>query len=124
MADPKKPDFEAEEPPLVTPEASLAADDPTAVWDAESLREAGLEVDVEVSEPPSAPATQGSGSGLPSIVAEDAAPAEPCPPQAAPLPQAAARAAPGPRKEMGWGATLALAVSLGAAVYLVVRYLR
>ena len=43
MADEKKPDSELEEPPLVTPEASLAADDPTAVWDADSLREAGLE---------------------------------------------------------------------------------
>jgi hypothetical protein len=99
--------------------ASHAADEPTAVWDANTLREAGLgdlikkpETD---SDPPSAPATPGARNQGPSIMVDEAA--------------AGAKAVRGPSMrddngELGWGATLGLAAGLGAAVYLLIRFLK
>jgi hypothetical protein len=99
--------------------ASHAADEPTAVWDANTLREAGLgdlikkpETD---SDPPSAPATPAmKGQQGPSILVDEA--------------QAGAKAQRGSSREdngeLGWGATLGLAAGLGAAVYLLIRFLK
>lgn len=94
--------------------ASHAADEPTAVWDANTLREAGLGdlIKKPDSEPPP-PATPAIRGQAPSILVDEAA--------------AGAKAQQGPRDddgELGWGATLGLAAGLGAAVYLLIRFLK
>ena len=99
--------------------ASHAADEPTAVWDANTLREAGLGDLIKKpehdSDPPLAPATPAmKGQQGPSIMVDEA--------------QAGAKAQRGPNRddngELGWGATLGLAAGLGAAVYLLIRFLK
>lgn len=118
-----------------------AADDPTAVWDADTLRAAGLEdvLDRPETDPPPAattPATKGRDSG-PSMVAEGAVRAPDQPkrerPDATPRePHQVPRPTPKPPSrtvapssgELGWGATIALAVGLAVAVYFLVRFLR
>ena len=102
---------------------SHAADEPTAVWDVNALREAGLAElikkpgDDDDSEPPPAATPAMRGNQGPSIVVDEAA--------------AGARARPGPNMksadatgELGWAATLGLAAGLGAAVYLLIRFLK
>jgi hypothetical protein len=102
-----------------------AADDPTAVWDVETLRKAGLD-ELSKLEPTATPAvTAAVKSTGPSIVIDvqvDDAPA----PAAANAPQAAGvkTPAPPPRKEMGWATTVGLAAGLGAVVYAIIRLLR
>jgi hypothetical protein len=104
--------------------SSHAADEPTAVWDVNALREAGLgdlikQPGHEDSDPPPAATPAMRGSQGPSIVVDEAA--------------AGARARPGPNMkpdgtaasgELGWVATLGLAAGLGAAVYLLIRFLK
>lgn len=92
-----------------------AADEPTAVWDAEMLRQAGLGDLSQVPEPkeppPATPAA--AAETAPSIVIEPSA--------QAPKPQ------PAPAKglaQLSWTATLALAAGLGSLVYLAIRFLR
>ena len=141
QADP--PDSDGDDLP---DEERHAADDPTAVWDAESLRAAGLE-DVlakpETDPPPAAtaPQTKGQESG-PSIVAEgaveaapgsgpkpasrdraDATPREPHRVER-PTPRPPARTEAPQASELSWGATIALAVGLAAIVYFAVRFLK
>jgi hypothetical protein len=93
---------------------SHAADEPTAVWDANTLREAGLGdlIKKPDSEPPP-PATPAIRGQAPSILVDEAA--------------AGAKAQKGASDddgELGWGATLGLAAGLGAAVYLLIRFLK
>ena len=104
--------------------SSHAADEPTAVWDVNALREAGLgelikKPGQEDSDPPPAATPAMRGNQGPSIVVDEAA--------------AGARAQPGPNVkggsaaasgELGWAATLGLAAGLGAAVYLLIRFLK
>ena len=102
--------------------SSHAADEPTAVWDVNALREAGLgelikQPGQEDSDPPPAATPAMRGNQGPSIVVDEAA--------------AGARARPGPNMksttasgELGWAATLGLAAGLGAAVYLLIRFLK
>jgi hypothetical protein len=107
--------------------SSHAADEPTAVWDVNALREAGLAELIKKpgsddSDPPP-PATPGVRSAQgPSIVVDEAAAgarARPGPPSAA-LKQGGAAAS----GELGWVATLGLAAGLGAAVYALIRFLK
>ena len=98
-------------------DTSHAADEPTAVWDANTLREAGLGDLIKKPDseppPPATPAVRGNQG--PSIFVDEA--------------QAGAKAQRGPNSredngELGWGATLGLAAGLGAAVYLLIRFLK
>ncbi len=94
-----------------------AADDPTAVWDAEALRKAGLdELGPLPEQVETAPATASSSAvrTAPSIVVD-------------PKATGAHRAAPqkaNPSKELSWPATLGLAIALGGLVYALIRFLR
>lgn len=104
---------------------SHAADEPTAVWDESALRAAGLTdlLNKRKSEPPPPPATPATALDRPSIeVSEEMARAlarAPEPPrEAEPAASVPARA------ELGWGATLALAVVLGGLVYALIRYVK
>jgi hypothetical protein len=103
-----------------------AADDPTAVWDAEALRKAGLDELTKLPEASATPAvTPAATSSGPSIVVEPqaAAPA----PAPAPTPDSSNRntpAPPAPATSMGWATTVALAALLGAIVYGLIRLLR
>lgn len=106
-----------DEPPMVTSEASLAADDPTAIWDEEALRKAGLGQVLE-HEADSAPATPGEKGPTPSMITDVL---EETPPGGTRGIQVPRRQAP---QEMSWAATLALALALGAVVYAVIRFLR
>jgi hypothetical protein len=96
---------------------SHAADEPTAVWDAKSLREAGLGdlINKPDSEPPppATPATKGEKQG-PSIVVDQVA--------AGAKAQQVTSGSGG--SELGWLSTLALAVGLGGAVYALIRLLK
>jgi hypothetical protein len=102
---------------------SHAADEPTAVWDENALRAAGLTdlLGKRDSEPPPAPATPSTAPPRPSIELNDemalaaGAPVEPAvfePADAA------------PSDGMGWPATLGLAVVLGAIVYALIRFVK
>jgi hypothetical protein len=100
-------------------ESSHAADEPTAVWDMETLRKAGLSELVEKPESiPPGPATPSDGMLRPSIIVEEK-PQE----KAAVIPQHAPRA-PEPDKRLGWLSLVGIAVVLGAGVYFLMRYLR
>jgi len=102
---------------MVTSEASLAADDPTAIWDEEALRKAGLGAVLENLED-SAPATPGEKGPAPSMITDvlDDTPAGGS--RGVPVQK------PQPPKEMSWAATISLALALGAVVYLAIRFLR
>ncbi len=101
----------------VDDDMSHAADEPTAVWDANTLREAGLGdlIKKPTSEPPPPATPAARGNQGPSIVVDEAA--------AGAKAQVASHGhdADG---ELGWGATLGLAAGLGAAVYLLIRFLK
>lgn len=110
---------------------SHAADEPTAVWDESALRAAGLTdlLNKRKSEPPPPPATKSTAPQRPSIeVSEEMAraaaglpavePVEPPPPPVMePAPEQ-------PSGGLGWGATLGLAVVLGAIVYVLIRFIK
>lgn len=100
--------------------SNLAADEPTAVWDANTLREAGLGDLIKKPDstpPPAATAPDRAGATAPSMVVD--AKAAGAPVQHVAAPKAAANSG-----ELGWGSTVALAAGLGAAVYLAIRFLR
>lgn len=94
-----------------------AADDPTAVWDAEALRKAGLdELGPLPEQVETAPATQASSAvrTAPSMVVDPKATgahAIPAQPRAG-------------SKELSWPATVGLALGLGGVVYALIRFLR
>jgi hypothetical protein len=101
---------------------SHAADEPTAVWDESALRAAGLTdlLSKRKSDPPPPPATKSVVPGGPSIeVSREMALPEP-EPEPAPVVMEPAAATGG----LGWGATLALAIVLGAIVYGLIRYVK
>lgn len=100
-------------------ESSHAADEPTAVWDIETLRKAGLSELVEKPESiPPGPATPADGMARPSVIVEEKAPE-----RAAVIPQHTPRP-PEPAKSLGWPSLVGIAVVLGAAVYFLTRFLR
>lgn len=108
---------------------SHAADEPTAVWDEHALRAAGLTdlLSKRPSDPPPAPATPAARQGDDpsivvdqSIVANQAQSANDPGTRQFPRPEAAVPAS----GTLGWGATLAIAVALGAVVYLLIRFLK
>jgi hypothetical protein len=111
-------------------ETSHAADEPTAVWDIEALRKAGLSEVIDAPETPaSAPATPAVGMevGRPSMIVEQE-PTRPSAPRPAPAPAPAAprraairRAA---QSDVGWVGLLTMAALLGAIAYVVMRLLR
>jgi hypothetical protein len=110
---------------------SHAADEPTAVWDESALRAAGLTdlLNKRKSDPPPPPATKSTVPDRPSIeVSEDVARAAAAELAASrvtnPEPMPAAEPAPAPQGGLGWGATLGLAVVLGAIVYVLIRLLK
>jgi hypothetical protein len=107
---------------------SHAADEPTAVWDESALRAAGLTdlLKKRGSEPPPPPATPAREvQSDPSIVIEQdlAAPAV-APDEPAEAAPAAAPAAVPASGGLGWGATVAIAVAVGAIVYLLIRLVK
>src|SRR5262245_34794508 len=81
-----------------------AADEPTAVWDSEALRQAGLDDLGPLPEPNvTPPATPALTATAPSIMVD---------PRATGSHHAAHQGA-AKRKELSWGATVGLAVGLG-----------
>jgi hypothetical protein len=99
-------------------ENSSAADEPTAVWDAEALRAAGLD-DLGPLPDPSVPppATPASATATaPSIVVDRRATGE--------FGVAKPDAAVEPKKELSWAATMGIALGLGAIVYALIRIFR
>jgi len=100
-------------------ESSHAADEPTAVWDIETLRKAGLSELVGKPESiPPGPATSAVGTARPTMIVEEK-PLE----KAAVIPQHGPRA-PEPAKGLGWPSLVGIAVILGAGVYFLMRFLR
>ncbi len=97
--------------------SASAADDPTAVWDAEALRQAGLgdlgPLPEHVETAPATPASPAVQTA-PSIVVDPRATGSH---NAAPQKASAG-------KELSWPATLGLAVALGGLVYALIRFLR
>lgn len=118
------------------PESTHAADEPTAVWDMEALRRAGLsEIAQLPEEPETGPATPADGmaSRRASIIVEGdkgpevegvaPAPETPLPPVAPPL----ARPAPqhgSANQGLSWVTLIALAALFGAIAYAAIRFLR
>ena len=105
-----------------------AAESPTAVWDEDALRAAGLEVP-EGDEEESAPATAPDMAALPSATVEVAVDlheeaegtgSEPRETDPRPVTHAPRPEPPG----LSWPATLAIAAALGVVVYFLVRMLR
>ena len=98
---------------------SHAADEPTAVWDEQSLRAAGLSdlLGPRPSEPPPPPATPATIPSDPSIMVDRQLSGEPPRPDGSP-------ASPATEGSFGWPATLAIAVVLGAIVYVLIRLAR
>jgi hypothetical protein len=98
-----------------------AADEPTAVWDAELLRQAGL-ADLgplpEHSVPPPATPASAAVQTAPSIVVDPRATGS----HVVGSPRPAGNGSPS--KELSWRATLALAIGLGAVVYALIRLFR
>jgi hypothetical protein len=88
-----------------------AADEPTAMWDGDSLQELGLDGLHE----PKPPATAGTGAG--GSVQIDLGPAG----SSSQAPSPAKSGMSGP---MGWAVTLLAAGVLGTAVFFLVRLLR
>jgi hypothetical protein len=120
-----------------TSESSHAADEPTAVWDMEALRKAGLGELVNLPETgDTAPATPAEGMqqrasiivdepGAPAAAAAPAsgdASAEVTPPAKQP-PRALPAADPSP-SDSSWWRLVAMALALGVAAYLALRFLR
>jgi hypothetical protein len=115
------PDFDE------TGESSHAADEPTAVWDMEALRKAGLGDLANLPEgPDAAPATpaEGMAQQRPSMIVDEktGAPVNatgPNKPSAADPLVAQKEQASG-----GWWGLIAMAALLAAAAYLAIRLLR
>jgi hypothetical protein len=110
-------------------ESTHAADEPTAVWDVETLRKAGLSdlVEKPESEPPGPATPADEAVKRPSIIVEekpsDKAAEDKPSDKAAVIPQHAPRAAE-PPKGLGWPSLVGLAVLLGASAYFLLRFLR
>lgn len=101
------------------------ADDPTAVWDAEALRAAGLDDFTKLPEPTVRPAvTPAMQASGPSIVVDNAAGAPAAAPQLGGPSKTPVPVPAEPRKEMSWATTVGLAAALGAVVYVIIRFLR
>ena len=99
---------------------SHAADEPTAVWDENALRAAGLtdllkRQDAEPAAPPATRSEAPPGAESSIVVDEGVAPE---------LPQVILADPGEPARGLGWFATLAIAIVLGGAVYLLIRMLR
>ena len=106
-----------------TGESSHAADEPTAVWDMETLRKAGLGDLANLPESPdAAPATPADGMARPSMIVDEAAKAA----AAAPVTGAnkPVHAAPQPAQGSSWWGLVIMALALGAAAYFAIRALR
>lgn len=84
---------------------TFAADEPTAMWDEESLQDLALDAPAEQQQ--SGAATRGQGGGGPSVQVEL---------------QSAGTS--GPSKGLSWGITIFLALGLGAGVYFLIRFLK
>jgi hypothetical protein len=128
---------------------SCAADEPTAIWDAEALRAAGLDAILSqpLSEPPKAPATApiarvepsmvvddgaldaaGLASGLPSMEAGRITPsagqgADSTGPQRVPAVMRVGNDSV-PARRYGWPTAIGAGVAFFAVVYAAIRYLR
>ncbi len=116
MADEKRPETEQDDDSQMH-----AADEPTAVWDANTLRDAGLGDLLrrpESEPPPAQTSPKKFGNQDPSIVVDAAAAGA----KAEVVRRAARRRSNS--GELGWAATVGLAAGLGAAVYLLIRFLR
>lgn len=101
-------------------ESSHAADEPTAVWDMEALRKAGLSEVFDAETPATAPATPAVGMELerPSMIVEQ----QPAPGSPRDARRVALRKAA--NKDVGWAGLITLAAVLGAIAYVVMRLLR
>jgi hypothetical protein len=116
-------------------ESSHAADEPTAVWDMEALRKAGLGELANLPEAPeSVPATPAEGmqQQRPSIIVNEAGNPAPGGP-AAPAGGAASQAKQPPRvlpaadatpSSGSWWSLVGMALVLGVVAYLAIRLLR
>lgn len=116
-------------------DATHAADEPTAVWDFEALRKAGLsEIAQLPDQPATGPATPADGIAQrrASIIvdAENTPPVEGAPPvpntPQPPVAPSLARPAPhlGDAQGMSWISLVALAMLFGALAYAAIRFLR
>jgi hypothetical protein len=106
-------------------ETSHAADEPTAVWDVEALRKAGLSEVLDAPDTSRGPATPAVGIEIerPSIIVEqEAARPNNSPRAGAPARRAALRKAA--QTEVGWASLIAMAAVLGVIAYAVMRLLR
>jgi len=113
---------------------SHAADEPTAVWDEQALRAAGLTdlLKRRPSEPPPAPATPSEAPrDHPSIVVDQSVVDSPSPldPSVATRPDGPRAPASAVRSSsasggMGWGTTIALALALALVVYSLIRWVK
>jgi hypothetical protein len=105
-------------------ETSHAADEPTAVWDVEALRKAGLSDVIDAPQTISGPATPAVGIEIerPSIIVDQEATRPSVPRPAAPARRAAIRKAA--QTDVGWAGLIAMAALLGAIAYAVMRLLR
>jgi hypothetical protein len=106
-------------------ETSHAADEPTAVWDIETLRKAGLSDVIDAPDTPATgPATPAVGMEVerPSMIVEQE-PTRPSATRPAVSPRRAAmrRAA---QSDVGWVGLITMAALLGAIAYVVMRLLR
>lgn len=105
-----------------------AADEPTAMWDEASLREAGFNqvAQMEPTESRTNPAPEAQQPGGPSIVIDnmpDASAAmriQGTPVRASPVIVPAKKRSSG----LSWPLTIGLAAALGTFVYLIVRFLK
>ena len=95
---------------------SHAADEPTAMWNEESLQALALDAPTEQQE--SAAATKGVGSASPSVEIALGPPSG-----QRPTHQAGQRRA-SKITGLSWGITIVLALGLGAGVYFLVRFLK
>lgn len=113
---------------------SSGADEPTAMWDEASLREAGFnsvaQLEQQSDATPGAPANPGAAPEAPkgpSILVEGMPDASEVirTPAGTIRPTAGTRAVPKrPSSGLSWPVTVGLAIALGGLVYLVVRLLR
>jgi hypothetical protein len=105
-------------------ETSHAADEPTAVWDVEALRKAGLSEVLDAPDTSRGPATPAVGMEIerPSMIVEQEAARPSVPRGAAPARRAAVRKAA--QTDVGWASLIAMAAVLGVIAYAVMRLLR
>jgi hypothetical protein len=104
-------------------ESSHAADEPTAVWDMETLRKAGLGDLANLPESPDAgPATPAVGMQRPSVIVDEQAASSAK--SATPAADKRMAKAQRPAQSGSWWSLLIMALALGAAAYFVIRALR